>query len=127
MTLAWSVRAHLKVNSVRNRYPAEAREHARDAFLSPLDPVLREFLGMVDSDSSFARIRENVLDEPEGSLRGYSFDYAWIHIVVGNRVEVGLDDYVFGYLGRTEFVMPFDAFERLFSQYEAICRPDGDS
>lgn len=126
MTLAWSVRAHLKVNSVRNRYPAEAREHARDAFLSPLDPVLREFLGMV-SDSSFASIRENVLDEPLGPFRAYGLDYAWIEVVAGNRVEVGLDDYVFGYLDRTEYVMPFDAFVQLFSQYEAICRPDGDS
>jgi len=91
--------------------------------------VLREFLKIVDLDSTFAYIREEVLDEqPRGSFRGASLQgTSSIEVVVGNRVEVSLEDYVFGYLGRTEYVMPFDAFERLFSQYEAICRPDGDS
>jgi len=106
---------------------AMAREHARAAFLRPLDSVLQVFLTLVDHSSAFSRIRQNVLFEKhQGSLRSWDIEGSGRAAFVDGDIVVCVDDYIFGYLDHTEYVMPFDDFVQLFWKYEAICRPDDD-
>ena len=107
----------------------DARRHARDAFLRPLNPVLAEFLTLVEGQHVFGAVHRGMLDpDPNRQADGLIVDdLAQVVKLDDGSVEVSISETLYGYLGPTEHVMSYDEFERIFTQYEAICRPDGDS